>query len=170
MDRVRIQTQVTALPSPSAPKLPAPPPPPLRSILKKEHYLPRLFAWISLRQLKLKQDLAGIFLFHTADKLKEEHEKAEHGLVLAWGQESPCLVHCRQDLTEVAGNMETEKYIQKPVILKVPNYSLVEGQQPPMTTSTLQNHIHKIIQKGVNQTNCPFSVDRWAEKKAVVRE
>lgn len=86
------------------------------------------------------------------------------------GTGKPLLVHCRQDLTEVAGNMETEKYIQKSVILRLPNYSLVEGQQPPMTTSTLQNHIHKIIQKGVNQTNCPFSVDRWAQKKAVVRE
>lgn len=62
--------------------------------------------------------------------------------------------------------METEKYIQKPVILRVPNYSLVEGQQPPMTTSTLQNHIHKIMQKGANQTNCPFSVDKWSQKKS----
>lgn len=48
------------------------------------------------------------------------------------GTGKPSLVHCRQDLAEVAGNMETEKYIQKPVILRVPNYSLVEGQQPPV--------------------------------------
>ena len=85
--------------------------------MKRADYLPRLFAWISLRQATAETRLTGIFLLYGADKLEKEPGKPQHRLALAWGQERPRLHTVGQTLTEVAGNMKTEKYIQKPVIL-----------------------------------------------------
>lgn len=57
--------------------------------MKKEDYIPSVFAWISLGQATAETRLMGIFLLHGADELKKEHGQSEPRSVLVQGQESP---------------------------------------------------------------------------------